>query len=237
MPRGRNPAWTSEQDQSLIELVHEYGENWPVIVEHMKGQTIDAIATRWKNCLNPELIKGSFLEDEDQRIIQFVAEHGENKWSEIIRVLPNRTMKQCRERWINHLNPSVKKDSWSSEEDIRIFELYKRLGGRWSRIARSMPGRSDNSVKNRFNSSISKRIEFDETGGAILNPPTTRRYVQKTLKRRPARYALARQNLLPNQEPTTDIETPNPFTGFPFDGDDDEEFPNHWDQFLANLDQ
>jgi hypothetical protein len=202
--------WTPQQDQRLAQLVGEHGQDWKAIVDKMGGRTIEQIASRWKKCLNSELVKGSFLEDEDNLIIRFVNEHGDGfSWRDITSLIPNRTPKQCRERWNNHLNPSVKKEPWTEEEDARIFALYEGFGAQWSRIARALPGRTDNSVKNRFNSSISKRLEFDETGKTVLVPSRARRYVQKTKKRKPARYALARQSLSPSLTLGTRSEQPN----------------------------
>jgi hypothetical protein len=233
-------AWTPQQDQSLAKLVGQYGQDWKTIVKKMDGRTIAEIASRWDHCLNPKLIKGSFLEDEDKRIIRFVEQHGEANWRSIKGLLPNRTPKQCRERWINHLSPAVRKEPWTDAEDALIFGLYLDLGRQWSRIAPSLPGRTDNSVKNRFNSSISKRMEFDETGKMVLAPSQARRYVRKTQKRKPAHYALERQSLSLSQASTSETEKPSAFATiealFPRAGDE-EDFLLHWDLFPYNPNQ
>ena len=57
---------------------------------------------------------------------------------------------QCRERWHNHLNPHIKKDTWATAEDVLIIDLHQKIGSKWSEIAKHLPGRTDNSIKNRY---------------------------------------------------------------------------------------
>lgn len=63
----------------------------------------------------------------------------------------NRNGKQCRERWYNFLNPEINRDAFSIEEDCKILESRKEIGNKWSEIVKLLPGRTENSVKNRFN--------------------------------------------------------------------------------------
>jgi hypothetical protein len=111
--------------------------------------------------LNPDLVKGPWSTVEDEALSNLVALHGIKGWSLIASKLPGRIGKQCRERWFNHLDPSIKKDAWSAEDDATIMAAVARMGPKWAEIAKLLHGRSDNAIKNRYNSSIRKRFRRD----------------------------------------------------------------------------
>ena len=107
--------------------------------------------------LNPDLVKGPWSPVEDEALTNLVALHGIKGWSLIASKLPGRIGKQCRERWFNHLDPNIKKDAWSAEDDATIMTAVANIGPKWAEIAKLLHGRSDNAIKNRYNSSIRKR--------------------------------------------------------------------------------
>jgi hypothetical protein len=99
--------------------------------------------------LQPGLVKGRWTKEEDDVIAQSVAS-GNDKWSEIAKRLPGRIGEQIKERWINVLDPDVKRGIWTEEEMRILRDAQAELGNRWSEIARRIPGRNENSVKNRW---------------------------------------------------------------------------------------
>ncbi|BBN11572.1 protein MpR2R3-MYB19 [Marchantia polymorpha subsp. ruderalis] len=102
-------------------------------------------------------VKGYWIKEEDDKMLELVNTLGTKSWAAIASSLPGRNGKQCRERWFNHLDPQLKKEPWSEAEDIMLFWAHQRFGNRWADIAKIIPGRSENSIKNRWNTGLKKR--------------------------------------------------------------------------------
>jgi hypothetical protein len=144
--------WTQEEDEKLREAVGRHGErNWKSIAEEVPGRNHTQCLQRWTKVLAPGLVKGHWRPDEDDLLKELVAE-GRKNWGQVATRIPGRTSKQCRERWYNHLDPSIVRGEYTAEEDRMILDAQSRLGNRWSAIAAMLPGRTEDAVKIRWKS-------------------------------------------------------------------------------------
>lgn len=138
-------------------------ESWKYIASIYPGKKIDQIKTRWHSLYKLSINKAPWHAIEDELLLSIVKEKGPQHWKEIALELSERSGvgvfrqgKQCRERWINHLDPNVKKGNWTEEEDIQMLNLFLEKGKKWAEIAKRLGGRTENNVKNRWVSLIRK---------------------------------------------------------------------------------
>ncbi|WOL18399.1 hypothetical protein Cni_G27194 [Canna indica] len=111
-------------------------------------------------CYKQKLRKGLWSPEEDEKLIEHITKYGHGCWSSVPKQAGlQRCGKSCRLRWINYLRPDLKRGTFSEQEESLIVELHAVLGNRWSQIAARLPGRTDNEIKNFWNSSVKKKLK------------------------------------------------------------------------------
>ncbi|KAH9799732.1 transcription factor MYB3R-4 [Citrus sinensis] len=144
--RSTKGQWTPEEDEILRKAVQHFkGKNWKKI-----DRTDVQCLHRWQKVLSPELVKGPWSKEST------IAQH-----------LPGRIGKQCRERWHNHLNPAINKEAWTQEGELALIRAHQIYGNRWAELTKFLPGRTDNAIKNHWNSSVKKKLDSYLASGLL----------------------------------------------------------------------
>eukprot|EP00347_Sterkiella_histriomuscorum_P005821 403355142 len=165
--------WNDDETKLLNWAISTYSEkrgingegftaaDWQNVAKLVPGRNDAQCQYKWNQGHKSSITKTQWQKKEDDELFSIISEKGTKQWQEIAEVLNaklgvTRNGKQCRERWYNFLNPEINRDPFSNDEDLKILKLRKQIGNRWSEIVKQLPGRTENSVKNRFNCMFKK---------------------------------------------------------------------------------
>ncbi|XP_058072408.1 transcription factor MYB101-like [Magnolia sinica] len=141
-------------------------------MSHIKGAAVSGDSSSGSVANIAMLKKGPWTAAEDAILMEYVKKHGEGNWNAVQKNSGlSRCGKSCRLRWANHLRPNLKKGSFSPDEERLILQLHSKLGNKWARMAAQLPGRTDNEIKNYWNTRIKRR----QRSGLSLYPPEIQR--------------------------------------------------------------
>ena len=142
--------WSATEDALLRSAIQKIGPcKWRTIAEHVPGRSHIQCMQRWHKVLEPTLNKGLWNAEEDEQLRAAVRIHGSSSWPAVAAIIPGRNCKQCRERWNNYLDPTLKKGCWEPAEDKALVKGQEMFGSRWSLLAKLLPGRSQIQVRDR----------------------------------------------------------------------------------------
>jgi hypothetical protein len=155
--------WSADDCELLKKLVEQSRDTaprWNEIANNFSNHNAIDCLSKWQQLTQSPVIKGkgSWTPEEDQILREKRAIYG-RKWAKIAAHLPGRQGKQCRERFVNHLDPALKKGEWSDDEEAILIAMHQQYGNRWANISDSLPGRSDNDVKNHWYSTIQRKFQ------------------------------------------------------------------------------
>jgi hypothetical protein len=152
--------------EKLVEKYKDTAPRWHEIAANFHDRNALECLTKWQSLTNPPVIKGkgSWTAEEDQILREKQSLYALNgrKWAKIAAHLPGRQNKQCRERFINHLDSELKKGEWTDDEESILIAMHDHHGNRWAIISKQIPGRSDNDVKNHWYSTV--QVKFRQHG-------------------------------------------------------------------------
>ena len=144
--------WNKEEDQILRRAILYYGpKNWQQISYCLEGRNNSQCFHRWMKGINPKIRRDKWSFEEDLTLgVALSKIYQKKKWSKIANHLLGRTDIQCRERWCNILDPSLEEVEWTNEEDLKLLNLYRKYGNKWSLIAKHYGNRTDNTCWRRW---------------------------------------------------------------------------------------
>gem|GEM_PF-4359820 len=178
-PTLKHGDWIEEEDEYIVTQRNVHRYSWAEIGAALK-RAGDSVRKRYtwlskgkrkKSKVVPQkrvrsdesyIPRTSWTKNEDKLLTDAVNKYGAGKWQEIAEMVQTRSRKQCRDHWLEYLDPTRKRGHWTKAEDNYIAQEFSKHGGKWKQITEGLPGRSPGAAKNRWNSFLKKR--FSEKG-------------------------------------------------------------------------
>ncbi|EGO01660.1 hypothetical protein SERLA73DRAFT_158888 [Serpula lacrymans var. lacrymans S7.3] len=204
-------VWDSQSDKRLMEAMDRYGtENWhlTIVARYVSEDATPAQCTnRYYRSLDPGLKRGAWTPEEDERLRLAYAAFGAS-WIDVASVVPGRNNDQCRDRWMDKLNPSVSNGKWSDDEDRLLMETIDTLGiASWKEISGRMSGRTDNMCRNRYETL--KKKDKNITPASSLSTSGPSREASRPRKTKSTVLPAASTVNVADQQ-TTEVTAPKP---------------------------
>jgi hypothetical protein len=146
----KGKAWSNNEDARLSELVERFGNDWQRIASMLTARTPAQCLHRWQKSQDPTIRRAKWQPDEDVQLRIATEVYGRGNWVQIARHVHGRTDVQCRERYVNILDPDVNRVPFSADEDALLIQLATQLDHSWTKVAELMPGRTDGACWRRW---------------------------------------------------------------------------------------
>jgi hypothetical protein len=163
--RGPPRSWKPEEDAKLTSAVKTHGNDWAVVASLVPGRTNVQCRHRWVRHVDPNTNRkmGKWISEEDAQLIRAVKKNGKD-WVAVAALVPGRTNFQCHNRWVNHVEPTVKGKNantgfWTMTEDAKLTRAVKKHGNDWLAVAKQVPGRTHLQCRLKWINSLDPSID------------------------------------------------------------------------------
>ncbi|OCH93548.1 hypothetical protein OBBRIDRAFT_885384 [Obba rivulosa] len=211
----RTHFWTPEADHKLMQAVKVYGsDNWSLVARMVsEDATPQQCQNRYLRTLDPSIKRGTWVDEEDEKLRQAVAVFG-HSWSEVAAFVPGRTNEQCRDRYQEYLSPYSSRTRWTEEMEKLLLDAVDKIGyGRWREISEMVGhGRTDTMCRTRYNLLMKRKENMTVTPPAPPEPPGRGHIIDLTQTQPEVQgtSSTSEQSIQSSTQPITFVHAPTP---------------------------